>query len=389
MKKIFVFLVVLICNYSFSQYKFVLEGKVQDSTKKKVYLEIRDDYSLNEYVKLDSCFIENGLFQFSGELSKKSEIANLFFFDEAKIRFDPDKFRFVLDSGMNFINVDLPKVHSKSLFANAKRPLSASNELYNKHNSLYEDYFEKYATDVKTFDPKKPEEVSMVKMLSNPEMSFELRKKQLEIVKNYPNSFYSLIFLYESLGRRPYRKSPSPLIEIFNNLNDSIKNDPLGAEFYNVYRNILKAEEQTNITHQVPVFKIKTDKGEEFSNVSLLGKPYVIAFSATWCSPCKKLEPQLKSLYDSYKDKALEVVYFNLDDNDKKWKEHISKNQLDWINVSDGLKAGNSPITKQFNIVSIPQYIVIDKKGTIIYNSNTLKNIDFLMLERSIIKAIE
>lgn len=387
MKKTFLFLLVLVCNYSFSQYKYVLEGKVQDSTKKKIYLEIRDDYSLNEYIKIDSCSIEKGSFNFSGELNRKSEIANLFFFKEDK--FNPDKFRFVLDSGMNVINIDIPKVHSESLFSNAKRPSSVSNELYNKQNSLYENYFEKYATDVKTWDTKKPEEATMVKMLNNLEMTLELRKKQLELVKNYPNLFYSLIFLYETLNRRPYYRAPQPLVEIFDNLNASIKNDPLGSEFIKECKRILKVEEETSDLHQVPVFKIKTDKGETFSNASLLGKPYIIAFSATWCAPCKEKEPKLKSFYNNYKNKGLEVIYFNFDDNDKKWKEHISKNQLNWINVSDGLKAGGSPIIKQFNILSIPQYIVVDKKGTIIYNSSTINDSDLSMLENYIIKAIE
>lgn len=389
MKKIFIFLAALACNYSFSQYKFVLEGKVQDSTKKKIYLEIRDDYSLNEYVKIDSCIIQKGSFQFSGELNKKSEIANLFFIDESKIRSDPDKFRFILDNGINVINVDFPKVHSTSLFSNAKRPVSVSNDLYNKLNYLYENYFEKYASNVKTWDPKKPEEISMVKMLDNPEITVKLRKEQLQIVKNYSNSFYSLIFLYESLHYRPYIKSPSLLVEIFNNLNESIKNTPLGNEFIKECLHIMKVEKETSTQHQVPIFKIKTDKEDTFTNASLLGKPYIIAFSATWCTPCKKMEPKLKSFYNNYKDKGLEVIYFNFDDNDKKWKEHIFKNQLDWINVSDGLKAGSSPIIKQFNIIGIPQYIVVDKNGTIIYNSTDPNDSNFLMLESYILKAIQ
>lgn len=387
MKKFFIFLIVSVCNYSFSQHKFVLEGKVQDSAKKKIYLEIRDDYSLNQFVKIDSCIIRNGLFKFSGSLNKKSEIANLFFFIENKII--QDKLRFVLESGKNVINVNIPKVHSTSLFSNTKRPVSISNELYNKLNNLYDSYFEKYATEEKTWDIKKPEEVLMEKMFYNPEMNVELRKKQLEIVKDYPNSFYSLIFTYESLRRSPYRKSPLPLAEIFDNLSDSIKTDVLGVEFNNEFNAILKVETETSTLHQVPVFKIKTDKGNIFSNASLLGKPYIIAFSATWCAPCKLMEPKLKSFYDTYKNKGLEVIYFNLDDNDKKWKDHIFKNKLDWINVSDGLKAGTSPIDKQFNIISIPKYIVVDKNGTIIYNSDYPIDRDFSMLEKHIIIATE
>ena len=132
MKKVFVFLIMLSSGYTFSQYQFELKGKVEDLTKKKIYLEIRDNYSLNGYIKIDSGSIDNGVFKFTGKLNKKSEIAYLFFLKDDKA--DPDKFRFVLDSGSNNINVDIPKVNSKSLFSNTNRPASISNEIYNKQN---------------------------------------------------------------------------------------------------------------------------------------------------------------------------------------------------------------------------------------------------------------
>lgn len=389
MKKIVIFCTILFYNYSFSQYKFILKGTVEDLTEKKIYLEIRDDYSSNEYVKVDSCSIEHGLFQFSGELNKRSEIANLFFFNNGDVRFDPDKFRFVLDSGVNVINIVIPTRGSKSSFSNTNRPASNSNDLYNKQNVLYQNYFEKYATDVKTYDEKKPDEITMVKMLNNSKIAVELRKRQLDLLRNYPNSFYSLIFLYESLHYTPYIKSPSGLKEIFKNLNKTIQNDSLGVEFNSLCQDILKAEEKTKINNQVPIFKIQTDKKETFTNTSILGKPYVLAFSATWCAPCKIIEAKLKLYYNIYKNNGLEVVYFNFDGDNKKWKEHISKNQLNWINVSDGLKPGISPISKQFNIQMIPYYIVVDKKGNMIYNSDTFKDNDFLMLEKYIKRAIE
>lgn len=383
MKKIFVCIVLFVYNCAFSQYKYVLEGKLQNSTiSKMIYLEIRDNYSLKEYIKKDSCVIKNGLFRFSGELNKKSEVAKLYFTDE-------DAFRFVMDKGLNVISFGEVIDSSKSYFSNTKRPVSVSNEMYSKQDSLYKIYFDKYATDVKTYTIEKPHEIKMVKMLNNYEMGVELRKRQLEIVKDYPNSFYSLIFLYQSLHHNPYVRSPSVLFEIFKDLDYTIKNDLLGVEFYKICNEILIAEKESKPEQKVPNFTIKTDKGEMFTNTSLLGKPYIIAFSATWCAPCKLMEPKLKLLFDNYKSKGLEVVYFNFDGDDKKWKEHISKNNFNWINVSDGLKPDFSPISKQFNVRGIPHYLVVDRKGTIIYNSNVPMDSNFLMLEKNVIKAIE
>lgn len=388
MKKALLILSAFIFQHSFGQYQFVLEGRVQDPAQKKIYLEIRDNYSLNEFVKLDSCVVVNGSFKFSGQLTKKSEMAKLLFLHD-KTKFKNDDFRFVLDSGKNFININTPKPGSESAFSNAVRPVSVSNDIYNQQNILYEEYFNKYAEDVKSWDNNKPEEITMIRLLQNREKTFELREKQLEIVKKYPDSFYSLIFLYESFHNDPYYRNPLPLIEIFKNLNPSLQNDLLGIEFYKETNDFLKAKTETSVARQVPVFQIKTDKGENFTNSSLSGKPYMIAFSATWCTPCKQMEPQIKALYDAYKDKSLEVVYFNFDDNDKKWKNHIAANKLNWINVCDGLKAGKSPIIKQFNITSIPVYMIVDKKGNIIYNSNTAPDREYATMEKYIVQAVQ
>lgn len=389
MRKLYFLLLAIVCQSSFCQYKFTLEGKVQDPKKKKIYLQIRDSYSLNEYVTLDSSFIEKGSYKFSGNLNKKSEIAYLFYSKDENNKAVPDRFRFVLENGANLITINLPKANAKSQFSNAKRPSSVSNELYNKLDNLYEEYFEKYATYVKSWDVKNPKDVTMVKMLNDPEKEVTLREKQLEIVKSYPNSFYSLIFIYESLHQRPYYKAPLALQEIFDGLDNTIKNDPLGIEFTNSSKAIAAAEAKLSVEKQAPIFTIKTDKGETFTNSSLLGKPYILAFSATWCAPCKQMEPKIKSFYDKYKDKGLEVVYFNFDDNDKKWKEHIAKNNLSWINVSEGVKPINSVIQREFNITGIPLYVVVDKKGTIIYNSDTPVDYEYVMLEKNIIKATE
>lgn len=382
MKKTFVLLIFFVCNYAFSQFKFVLEGRLQNSTKiDKIYLEIRDRYSLNQYVKRDSCVVENGLFRFSGELKKISETASLFFSNE-------DQFRFVLDAGLNIINVESSTNPVKSFFANAKRPATVSNEIYNKQDSIYKIYFEKYATNVETIITKTGQ-TKLVKMFNNYEKLTELRRRQIEIVKKYPHSLYSLIYLYETLYVNPYRKEPSGLLKIYNQLDTAVKDDSLGVEFYKACNEILIAERESKPSKPVPNFIIKTDKGKSFNNASLLGKPYVIAFSATWCAPCKIFEPKLKGFFDSYSKNGLEVVYFNLDGDEKKWKEHISKNRLNWINVSDGLKPGYSPISKKFNVQGIPVYLVVDKKGKIIYNSDVPMDSNFSMLEKYIKKAIE
>lgn len=64
------------------------------------------------------------------------------------------------------------------------------------------------------------------------------------------------------------------------------------------------------------------------------------------------------------------MVYFNNDDDVVRWKGHVKKNGLTWINVSERLKFSDSKIPKSFGIYAVPTCILIDAKGKITYNSD-------------------
>lgn len=96
----------------------------------------------------------------------------------------------------------------------------------------------------------------------------------------------------------------------------------------------------------------------------------MIVFSATWCGPCQVQLPRLKKLYELYHPKGLQVIYFNDDDDVKRWKKHISENKLTWINVSERVKPSVSKIQKSFGIHSVPSCLIINRDGIIVYNSD-------------------
>lgn len=52
----------------------------------------------------------------------------------------------------------------------------------------------------------------------------------------------------------------------------------------------------------------KQRKWSEFA-----GKPLIVNFWATWCGPCRKEIPLLKSIYEEYKSRGLEIVGISID----------------------------------------------------------------------------
>ncbi|UKT64974.1 TlpA family protein disulfide reductase [Pedobacter mucosus] len=80
--------------------------------------------------------------------------------------------------------------------------------------------------------------------------------------------------------------------------------------------------------------------------------------------------PLIKTLYDKYKERGLKVVYFNNDDDEVRWKSHVEKNQLTWINVSEKQKFLESKIPKSFGIYAVPTCILVNANGKVTYNSD-------------------
>ncbi|HXH98690.1 MAG TPA: thioredoxin-like domain-containing protein [Sphingobacteriaceae bacterium] len=376
MKYLLIPILLLLTYPSYSQYNYHLKAFApKELNNAKAYLRVWDYYSDNVYKILDSVFIDQrGYFTFTGQIRKPCEKAILYIKKDGIEKF---YLQFVIDSGLN--NMVINKINTdyyQNKFQNVKFINSRSNLIDIRLDSLREAFVRLHGVIRRDSS----------KYISK-EKSDELKRLQIEILRKYPNDYYSLIILRVFLGAAGH--SLTPIFEAFNTLNDKIKLSELGIELNTIVLNELKAIHSSKMGNSVPVFSVKTDKEIYFNNKTIEGRPYIIAFSATWCIPCKIYEEKLKSLYEKYRPNGLEIVYFNLDDNVQKWKNHIVRNNLTWINVSEQTKFEKSEIAKKFHVQSLPLYILVDKKGTITYNADEIKDMDYIHLEKYIQGAIQ
>lgn len=125
----------------------------------------------------------------------------------------------------------------------------------------------------------------------------------------------------------------------------------------------------------VPEFNLQViDINKTLSPQKLMGKYYLLQFWATWCAPCVAEMPEIKSIYDKYKNSNFTIVSISLDDslNTLKsfWKK---KGTMPWYNII--LKNGfNDKVVKYFEITAVPVNILVNPEGKIIANSNTFRS---------------
>ena len=97
------------------------------------------------------------------------------------------------------------------------------------------------------------------------------------------------------------------------------------------------------------------------------GKYVYIDVWATWCAPCKAQIPFLEKIEKEYAGKNIEFVSISVDkqkDFDK-WKKYVTDKNLSGIQLFAS-NAFESSFIQEYNIKTIPRFILIDPAGKII-----------------------
>ena len=130
----------------------------------------------------------------------------------------------------------------------------------------------------------------------------------------------------------------------------------------------------------VPDF-IATDlDGKPISLQDYRGKVVLLDFWAVWCGPCIGEMPNVKKVYDTYKDQGFDIIGVSLDTDETRLRNYLKENDIPWRQIFSGQK-WKSPIAQQYHIHRIPAPWLIDRDGTLISREARGWKLEHLVVE--------
>ncbi len=111
----------------------------------------------------------------------------------------------------------------------------------------------------------------------------------------------------------------------------------------------------------LPKFTFTTIDGKEDKVENYLGKkPLIVNFWGSWCPPCRKEVPELRTFFNNHKKDGLTIVSLAVNDNIRDMKAFMKKEPMPWIHaLDDGL-------FRKWGYRGVPTNVFVGKDGNVI-----------------------
>ena len=125
-----------------------------------------------------------------------------------------------------------------------------------------------------------------------------------------------------------------------------------------------------------PNFAATLADGRDFELKDLRDRYVLVDFWGSWCAPCLQAVPELKNLYQEYKDvpfedaTGFEIISVGVEEKEENWRRALTRLQLPWsyqiLDLTTSLRFFDAPLAEQYGIKELPTTYLLDPDGQII-----------------------
>lgn len=180
----------------------------------------------------------------------------------------------------------------------------------------------------------------------------KVETKTAELIAKHKNNWWGPFFMMTSYSYFTPEQKP-----IYEQFSDAAKKSYYGQV---VDKDL---NPKSLVGTSIANFGLKDKDGKTFNAKDIVaGKKYILVdFWASWCGPCRKEIPNLKTAYAEYAPKGFEILSVSIDKDEKAWQKALGQENMQWHNLLDDDK-----VSKSFNVKAIPATYLVDGKGVII-----------------------
>ena len=266
---------------------------------------------------------------------------------------------------------------------------STPEDLYGSHEAAitaFEETLERHSDDPRFFEVY-PQLIRLYTKVGN-EQSANAIIERLKSYKTTDLDYYRMLF--DVLARAERYEE---MLEIFKEAEQQHPDaEPILWRVAYIYRKLGNTEladvydRKADPTYElwgkpVPDFSATDLDGNPISLQDYRGKVVLLDFWGVWCGPCIAEMPNVKKVYDAYKDQGFDIIGVSLDSDETELRDYIKENDLQWRQVFSGKAWGDDPLAQQYNITGVPAQWLIDRDGTLISHKARGEKLEQLVVE--------
>jgi thiol-disulfide isomerase/thioredoxin len=184
-----------------------------------------------------------------------------------------------------------------------------------------------------------------------------------EGVDQHPDSVMQSLMLFGMVGMASEAGREDLVVEHYQRLRDGYP-ESLGAYFVKPYA----PDKMVKVGNRIPDFALVSldDPDVTYTRESLSDRVYFLDFWATWCLPCVAELETLHQVYEEFAPRGLEILSVSFDGSSDAVRDFREQQwPMPWLHTHVGNDIRSDPV-KPFEVVGIPNGILVDSDGTIV-----------------------